>query len=257
MSIDDRPAADGRIGPERSYRDVVAALAAAQKPAKGAPAYSRFINRKLGRYLAAAGYKAGRTPNQITAISAMFSFTGIAVLALVRPQIWTGVLIAVCLVLGYAFDAADGQLARLRGGGSKAGEWLDHIVDSAKISGLHLAVLISCYRFFGFHRPAWLLVPVAFTLVANVSFFGMLLNDFIRREVGARRGRPVEQGAPSTLRSALVIPTDYGVLCLAFLLLGWHHAFFGVYAVLGAASAGYLLLASVKWFRDMSALDNA
>jgi hypothetical protein len=53
----------------------------------------------------------------------------------------------------------------------------------------------------------------------------------------------------------MVIPTDYGVLCVAFFLLGAHTVFFPIYAVLCLGSAGYLLLAAPKWFRDMRALD--
>jgi phosphatidylglycerophosphate synthase len=242
-------------GRDRSYAEVVAALAAAQKPGKGAPAYSRFVNRRLGRYFAAAAYKLGLTPNIVTGVSAVFSFTGIALLTLLSPSAIAGVLVALALILGYALDAADGQLARLQGGGSRSGEWLDHMVDSAKISSLHLAVLIGCYRFFDLGHAAWLLVPIGFTLVANVSFFGMILNDQLRRVVAAGQGKQVEAGAPSTLRSALVIPTDYGVLCVSFFLLGADRVFFGVYTFLLAASAGYLLLASLKWFRDMGRLD--
>jgi phosphatidylglycerophosphate synthase len=55
------------------------------------------------------------------------------------PATWFVGLITVVLVLGYALDAADGQLARLRGGGSSLGEWLDHMIDSAKVVGPHLA----------------------------------------------------------------------------------------------------------------------
>ena len=65
-------------------------------------------------------------------------------------------------MLGYALDSADGQLARLRGGGSLTGEWLDHVIDSFKISTLHLAVLVMAYRFFP--TPTWwLLVPLVFS----------------------------------------------------------------------------------------------
>ena len=52
-----------------------------------------------------------------------------------------------------------------------------------------------------------------------------------------------------------MIPTDYGVLCVSFLLLGAPTVFFGVYTLLFAGSAGYLLLALVKWFRVMKDLD--
>ena len=172
------------------------------------------------------------TPNQVTAISAALSFAGIAVLALVQPSWWMGALVCVALVLGYAFDAADGQLARLRGGGSISGEWLDHMVDAAKITSLHLAVLISVYRFFDLGSAGWLLVPIGFVLVANVMFFGMILNDLLRARQTAATGVPIARPATSTLRSLLVMPTDYGVLCLIFLLMVSPLAFFVAYSVL-------------------------
>ena len=50
-------------------------------------------------------------------------------------------------------------------------------------------------------------------------------------------------------------PTDYGVLVYVFLLLGLPVAFMVVYGLLFAASAGYLVVALPKWFRDMRALD--
>lgn len=236
------------------YMDVVAALAAVQKSSKGAPAYSRFVNRNLGRFLAAAAFKIGGTPNLVTAISAAFSFAGIALLAIVQPCSVLGVAVFLALVVGYAFDAADGQLARLRGGGSLSGEWLDHMVDAAKIVSLHLAVLISAYRFFPLPQVA-LLVPIGFTVVAVVMFFGILLNDQLRRQQEPRAGRPVAAAnTTSPIRSLLVIPTDYGLLCVVFVLLGWPRVFFWVYAFLFVANAGFMSLAAVKWFRDMKAL---
>lgn len=243
-----------RVTPTSPYRDVVSALSAAQKTSKGAPAYSRFVNRKLGRLIAAQAFRMKMTPNGVTAISAFFSFAAIALLALHHPTVWSGLLICLGLVLGYAFDAADGQLARLQGGGRPSGEWLDHMVDAAKISSLHLAVLISAYRFIDVPRAA-LLIPVGFTVIAVVMFFGMLLNDQLRRQQEARTGQPVPRGsATSFVRSVLVIPTDYGLLCVIFVLLGAPLVFFWVYAVLFLANAGFMALASVKWFRDMQIL---
>jgi hypothetical protein len=59
---------------------------------------------------------------------------------------------------------------------------------------------------------------------------------------------------PSVVRSLLVVPTDYGLLCLVFLLLGAAHVFLAVYAVLFGATAVYVALASVKWFGEMGRL---
>jgi phosphatidylglycerophosphate synthase len=240
------------------FRDALARLGSAQKSAKGAPAYSRFVNRKLGRVLAAVSYVIGLTPNLVTAISAAFTFTGIALIALVDPAPWLGVAVCLALVAGYAFDAADGQLARLRGGGSKSGEYLDHMVDSAKISALHLAVLISWFRFGELDRNAYLLIPVGFTLVAAVMFFGMILKDLLARAHRAATGAPAPPAAaPSTVRSLLVIPTDYGLLCVAFLFIGFPDAFLPLYGLIFLGNLLFLLAASVKWFREVGALDAA
>ena len=251
---------DAAMEPGR-YRAALQRLGSAQKSAKGAPAYSRFVNRRAGRYLAALAYVMGLTPNTVTAISGVFSFAGIALLALVAPSWWLGIAVALLLMIGYALDSADGQLARLRGGGSTAGEWLDHMIDATKISSLHLAVLISAYRWFDFDSTAWLLVPIGFTVVSAVSFFGQILNEQLQRvhqaNLPAARRSAAPTGSPSTLRSLLVAPTDYGVLCLGFVLLGAPMAFFTVYALLFAGSFGYLALAAIKWFRLMVSLDAA
>ncbi|SNT03971.1 CDP-alcohol phosphatidyltransferase [Actinomadura meyerae] len=238
------------------FRDALSRLAMAQKTAKGAPAYSRFVNRKLGRVLAAASYVLGLTPNMVTAISAAFTFTGIALIALVDPAPWLGVAVCLALVVGYAFDAADGQLARLRGGGSMSGEYLDHMVDSAKISALHLAVLISWYRFGDLDEPAFLLIPVGFTVVAAVMFFGMILKDLLARAHRARTGEQAPPAAaPSMVRSLLVVPTDYGLLCVAFLLLGAPSVFRPLYGLIFLGNLLFLAAAAVKWFREVGALD--
>lgn len=247
--------ADGRpTGTSESLRSTLARLSTAQKGSVGAPAYSRFVNRRLGRLLAALAYRGGLTPNAVTGISAAFTATGIALLALVPPSAPLGLVVAGCLVLGYAFDSADGQVARLRGGGSPAGEWLDHMVDAVKTSTLHLAVLVGLYRFEVVERGLLLLVPLGFAVVAVVHFFATLLNEALRAQYGARTRAAAGAGRPSVLRSLLVAPTDYGVLCWVFLLLGAPALFLPVYSALFAATASYLLLAMGKWYSEMRGL---
>ena len=229
-------------------------LSAQKKRARGAPAYSIFVNRPVGRLLATLAFHLGWTPNQVTLVSALFTFTGIGLLAFAPLSVPLGVAIWLLLALGYAWDSADGQVARLRGGGSLAGEWLDHVVDAVKTSALHLAVLIGAYRWLGEVQP-WLLVPIVFTIVANSTFFAMLLNDLLKQ----KRGVPtaIERGGSSTLRSLLVLPTDYGFLCLAFVTWGWFPVFQVVYALFALAAVLFWAAAMVKWFRDMTAVDAA
>lgn len=243
--------------PTETYRETVARLAGAQKAAaRSAPAYSRYVNRRIGRYLAAWAYRAGLTPDAVTAISGVLTFTGIALLALVAPTWWSGIAVCLLLVLGYAFDSADGQVARLRGGGSPAGEWLDHMVDATKVVTLPLALLIGFYRF-EVTSTAWLLVPVLSTIVSSVLFFGMILTEQLRRQAGTASLATDAPGRPSWLRSVLVVPTDYGVLCLSFLLLGATQAFVVVFTLIVAATTGFTVLAAAKWFREIRAFGRA
>ncbi|MBT2517534.1 CDP-alcohol phosphatidyltransferase family protein [Streptomyces sp. ISL-90] len=234
---------------KEDFAGVVARLAAAQKSrAPGAPAYSIYVNRPIGRLLAAAAYLAGLTPNAVTAISAVFTFSAIVMIAMTPITPLTGVAIGLLLIFGYALDSADGQVARLRGGGSPAGEWLDHVVDAAKISSLHLAVLISWHDRVELPSELLLLVPIGFAIVAAVLFFSMILNDFLRaRADSAPSARPTGGG----IRSLLLIPTDYGILCLAFLLYGVPAVFVPVYGLLFVANAAFALVALPKWFREI------
>ncbi|WP_369258290.1 CDP-alcohol phosphatidyltransferase family protein [Geodermatophilus amargosae] len=228
-------------------------LAGAQKGAQGAPAYSRFVNRPLGRVLAALAFHAGLTPNAVTALSAAWTAAGIVLLAVAPPGWGAGAAITACLVLGYALDSADGQLARLRGGGSPAGEWLDHVVDSAKIASIHLAVLLTLSRVDDLAR-GWLLVPLAFSVVAVVHFSATLLNEALRAQHGVRTRAARSDARPGVLRSLLVAPTDYGVLCLVFVLLGAPAVFLGAYGLLGLGTAAYVALALRRWYLEMGAL---
>ncbi|SNS73561.1 CDP-alcohol phosphatidyltransferase [Geodermatophilus pulveris] len=235
-------------------RTTLRRLAAAQKGSTGAPAYSRFVNRPLGRLFAALAFAAGLTPNAVTAASAAATATGIALLVLVPPSVPVGVAVAACLVLGYGLDAADGQLARLRGGGSPAGEWLDHMVDAAKLLTLHLAVLVALYRSGAVEAGPLLLVPIGYCIADGVLFFAMLLNEALRAQHGvATRAQP-SAGTSSLRRSLLSLPTDYGVLALSFLLWGVPAVFLSAYAVLFLATAAHLAIGSGKWFREMGGL---
>jgi phosphatidylglycerophosphate synthase len=239
-------------GPER-VSGTIRRLAAAQKGAQGAPAYSRYVNRRLGRLLAALAFHAGLTPNIVTAISAACTATGIALLALLPPSVGLGLGVSGCLVLGYALDSADGQLARLRGGGSPAGEWLDHMVDAVKLSALHLGVLIGLYRAGVVDAPV-LLIPVGYCIADSALFFAMMLNEALRAQHGARTRAQASGAEPGLRRSLLSLPTDYGVLALLFVLWGVPVVFVSAYGVLLLATGAHLTVGSIRWFREMGRL---
>lgn len=240
------------------YRRNLEALLRAQKPSRGTAAYSRFVNRPAARRVAAAAHAAGLTPNTATAISAAFSAAGVFLLALARPSWVVGIAVAILLALGFLMDSVDGQLARLRGGGSAAGEWLDHNVDCVKITALHLAVLISWYRFPPVDSEARLLLPLGFQVIDLVVFFGFVMMPLIRRVHAARPAQdPAERGPEHPLRTWLILPTDYGTFCWMFVLLGWPAGFFTAYALLFAINAAILPLIVRRWWRELRYFDRA
>lgn len=237
----------------RSFTESVRSLRGAQKSNRGAPLYSRLVNRPLGRIFAALAHRLGLSPNQVTAVSALFTFTGILLVILVPPTAAMSAVVAVLLMIGYALDSADGQLARLLDGGSPAGEWLDHVVDCAKTATIHLAVLVSLYRFADLPTDLLLLVPLSFSAFDAVWFFGFILTERLRRPEGPVLASS-ERARPSVLRSLLALPTDFGILCLVFFTLAWPEIFLVAYGVLMLGTGGYLVLALPKWYRDVAGL---
>ncbi|MBP2420464.1 CDP-alcohol phosphatidyltransferase family protein [Microbacterium imperiale] len=202
------------------------------------------MNRPLGRVFAAAAAAAGIGPNAVTAVSALATVAGLVVIAAVPVTIASGVGAAALLVVGFALDAADGQVARLTGASSRAGEWLDHVVDAGKMVGVHAAVLIG---FTGSGRSGgpWLLLPLGYALVAVVLFVGLTLYSLLAPPSGPTP-------PPSTLRAVLLLPADYGILAVAFVLWGVPDLFIGVYAALLLATTGITALLARKWFRSLA-----
>ncbi|MFF2008516.1 CDP-alcohol phosphatidyltransferase family protein [Streptomyces sp. NPDC058195] len=236
----------------RSTGTVLRELRGAQKTARGVSLYSRYVNRPAGRLFAAIAYRMGLTPNQVTLVSAVFTFSAIAAVALVRPSPGLALAVYAGLAVGFVLDSADGQLARLTGRGGPDGEWLDHVVDCAKMILVHAAVLISFQRYGGPPGGGWMLLPLGFLFTAVLTFCAGLL----REQLGRAAARPgAAPAAPaSRLRAVALLPADYGVFCLVFLLLGDPDAFRTGYAALAVVHALFLVLFLVKWFGELRAL---
>ncbi len=253
-----QPAAGGPASSSRpSVRESYRTLASAQKARAGAPLYSRLVNRPVGRVLAAAAHRLGATPDQVTGLSMVCTGTAIVGVAVLRPTVGAAVGTALLLVLGYALDSADGQLARLRGGGTAAGGWLDHVADSVKLATFHLAVAIGLARFAvdGLAPDAAglpvavLLVPLAFSAVQGVHFFSYILTYQLRH--GDHAPLASGEGRASFLKSVLSVPTDYGLLCLVMALRFAPVVFLWVYGLMLVGFAAYLGLALPKWYLEL------
>ncbi len=232
------------------FKDTLAALGAAQKPGHGVPAYTRWVNRRLARYFAAAAVKFGITPNGVTAISSAFSLAGLLVLVLAEPTFLTALLVCLLFALGYALDSADGQVARVTGASSPAGEWLDHVVDSIRVPSIHMVVLVGFIKYQD-HWPSsswglWCL-PMAFAVQTVGHFMSQILAEQLRRN--RKTSAPPAGG---TMRSFLNLHMDAGTLCWIFIFWGWGWGFIVVYGLLFLANLATTLLSMRRKFTSLS-----
>ncbi|TCP56495.1 CDP-alcohol phosphatidyltransferase-like enzyme [Tamaricihabitans halophyticus] len=242
---------DAQHNARDTFGAVVKRLRAKQKSAAGVPAYTRYVNRPLGKLAAAGGYLLGFTANQLTVLSGIISFASLAFLAILGPSWLLGIGVAAGLAIGYILDSADGQLARLRGGGALAGEWLDHVVDAARMPAVHLAVLIGLFRFTDL-ADGYLLIPLGYLLVTVVRFFALILAEQMHRNRKATTDTDPPAASDSPLRALLGLPADFGVLCLLFVLWGHTNTFLICYTVLFVANALLMVASFIRRYRELT-----
>ena len=226
----------------QGYRAGLDSLRLQQKPGAGVPAYLRWVNRSLGRHAAALANQLGITPNVVTGASILFSLAGMLTVVLAGASV-AGAIFAVALFLvGYALDSADGQLARLTGTGSKAGEWLDHIVDAGRLPLTHLAIAI--FLFTQDASLGFVALSLVFLVVASVWFFGQILAEQLLPS-----SQPV--GNPPTWVSFAKLPYDTAALYLVLLLTPWLPLFLAFYTALFVFT---VLVATVSLWRKYRSL---
>ncbi|WP_257203029.1 CDP-alcohol phosphatidyltransferase family protein [Corynebacterium cystitidis] len=243
-----RPPVNGTA--KQQYRWAIHSLSAAQKPAQGVPAYTRWVNRRGARVVAAFAYALGWTPNMVTAISAILSLIGMIMIVFAPPVGWTGIVAAIFFAAGYLFDSADGQLARVSATSSATGEWVDHVVDAFRSPAIHGAVAIAIVL----HRPdyAWLaVVAVGYSIVTSGQFLSQILAEALIRKAGRAQTRG------GNLRSWILLPTDPGILCWTFILWGSASLFSVGYGLLAAVAVAHALVSMRRRYQDLQALDVA
>ena len=216
-------------------RENLRSLSSAQKSGDGVPAYTRWVNRRAARIVAATAAAADVTPNGVTALSAALSVSGLAVLLIAGPQWWSALLCGALLAAGYVFDSADGQVARLTGTGSPAGEWLDHVVDAARTPMIHLSVAVTVML----HLPGlnWLaVIGLCFAILSTAQFMSQILAEQLVRRSGGE-----EPTGSRIKQSVILLPSDSGVLCWSFVLWFSPLLFALVYTALFALNAVHTL----------------
>lgn len=207
-------------------------LRSVQKPGRGVPAYLRWVNRPLGGRVAVAAARVKATPNGLTAVSAAASAVGLAALVVLADP-WSGPVAGALLLLGYVFDSADGQLARLQGRGGPAGEWLDHVVDGIRAPLVHIAVAVHLVRA---DAAEWLVVmALMFSALVSAWFLSQLLAEKLAGSGPSRAGTGrgilesfVKQPQdPSTTYMVLAVIAAPALFAVAYgALFGWQAAVF-------------------------------
>jgi len=131
---------------------------------------------------------------------------------------------ALCVLLYWFFDRADGQLARCQGTASRWGIWLDGNIDELADVGLHTAMAATLAAQTGAAWPWWLLI--AFLAGKYLLMYGLALEQHAARKktlLSPTRSTPDEL-EPWSLRWAYHLPGNADVrihLLIAALLTGW------------------------------------
>lgn len=232
-----------RKSPRLSFTESMQQLDAAQKTGVGVPAYTRWVNRRVARYLCSAAAHLGATPSTVSLLSILATLTGLGTfLALHRTPVLAGVIAAVLLALGYALDSADGQLARVQRSSSLQGEWLDHTLDSIRIPAVHLTIGAG---FLLQGSPLLAVVAALFSIVASANFLSQILGGLLRDQ--SQRDRTQVR----RFQSWLLLPVDTGVLCWVFVLWAFLPLFGMAYVALFAANFLHILLSTRRRWREL------
>jgi len=142
---------------------------------RGGGLYSEAFSQRVGALLAYVGNRVGLTPAVLTLVNLVLGVGASAVVIAFAPRAaggalphWLlGLVALLAWQLAYAFDCADGQLARVTHRTSASGARLDVLCDVAAQIGLvtALSAVAVAYRP---GTPMWLLAAFAGTWMVNL-----------------------------------------------------------------------------------------
>lgn len=212
---------------------------------RGGGLFSEAISQRLGAGIALAGDRLRVPPTGLTLINLLLGLAvSVAVIATAGPvadgsvPAWpVGLLALIGWQIAYAFDCADGQLARVTGRASPAGARLDILCDvAAQIALVTAVAAVAVAQRPG--TPAWLVAAFAGTWMINLVT-SVLQSGAWAASMVTSRSLPVR---------VVKLVRDYGaVIALAGLVLtvapSWTVAFVVAFTVVN----GGFLLASIAF----------
>jgi hypothetical protein len=97
---------------------------------------------------------------------------------------------------------------------------------------------------------AW---AAAFLVTATLVYAGGLLVDKVR-SAGASGSRSTVMTRAVAVRAFILLPVDYGVMCLVFLLVPLVGVFLWAYVALAVLSVLLCVVYMAKWIRELRAV---
>lgn len=204
---------------------------------RGGGLFSEALSQRLGAQIAVHAHKHRLAPTVLTVLNlGLGGLVSIVVIAAAEPiadgRVWAwpiGLLALLGWQVAYAFDCADGQLARVTGQTSLAGARLDVLCDVAVQISL-VAALAATAEAQVPDTPAWLLAAFAGTWMVNLVTSVMQTGDKAASMV-------TSTSFPVRL---IKLVRDYGaVIALAGLVLTiapqWTIWFVGLFTLVNAA----------------------
>ncbi len=189
--------------------------------------YTRIINRPLGLYLAKR--LTFFSPDAVT----LAAFAILTIACILLPKLantWWAFIIWPMLVLNYALDSADGQLARVQGSQSLRGEWLDHTLDGTRIVLINCAFLVAVVLSSDFKLIHIGMTAFVICILSQVTIY--VASNFRVFILKTRLGNELEgiDGLMGTVKKVLAAPADFGLFIIVSIFLVDLKLFVPIYA---------------------------
>lgn len=197
---------------------------------RGGGLYSEAVSQPLGAVIAVGAVRLGLSPNTLSVLNVLIGLSGCLAVAG-----FPSLVPAVAWQLAYAFDCADGQLARVTGRAGPAGARLDVLCDLVVQIGV-VTALAAAGR-----APGWLAAAFAGTWLVN------LVTSVLA--AGPSAGSLV--AATSVPVRVVKLGRDYGAVILACgLVIAMRPQWtLGLMAALTAVNGGFLIASVVTAYR--------
>lgn len=193
-----------------------------------------------GAFFAFLASRLGMTPNMLTVLSGVLVIVAVELMLSVGIGHWASAIgVFSLMVISYALDCADGQLARATGQCSKFGAWLDHVVDAGKIFVIHGSIgwmLLGSMREHGYSQ-LWCFLGMMINMAGSALYFFAWNYKVMIAGQGliARLTDESEQSRMRMLQFSQQF-TDYGWFPLLFILLFDPQKFALAYFLYGAGT---------------------